>query len=72
MFFAYLAEKIPGLPSKKSTSNPESSAKAHEFVLKEANKVYGELNDSQLSKLGSRGKAARELAPFLKKELGLI
>ena len=41
------------------------------FWVKEANKVYGELNDSQLSKLGSRGKAARELAPFLKKELGL-
>ena len=41
------------------------------FWVKEANRVYGELNDSQLSKLGSRGKAARELAPFLKKELGL-
>ena len=41
------------------------------FWVKEANRVYGELNYSQLSKLGSRGKAARELAPFLKKELGL-
>ena len=41
------------------------------FWVKEANRVYGELNDSQLAKLGSRGKAARELAPFLKKELGL-
>ena len=41
------------------------------FWVKEANRVYGELSDSQLSKLGSRGKAARELAPFLKKELGL-
>ena len=41
------------------------------FWVKEANTVYGELNYSQLSKLGSRGKAARELAPFLKKELGL-
>ena len=26
---------------------------------------------AHMSKLGSRGKAARELAPFLKKELGL-
>ena len=42
------------------------------FWVKEANRVYGELNHSQLSKLGSRGKAARELAPFLKKEMGLI
>ena len=42
------------------------------FWVKEANRVYGELNHSQLSKLGSRGKAARELAPFLKKEIGLI
>tara|TARA_Y100000589_G_scaffold302394_1_gene313948 strand:- start:1055 stop:1639 length:585 start_codon:yes stop_codon:yes gene_type:complete len=42
------------------------------FWVKEANKVYGELNHSQLSKLGSRGKAARELAPFFKKEIGLI
>ena len=41
------------------------------FWVKEANRVYGELNYSQLSKLGSRGKAARELAPFLKEELGL-
>ena len=41
------------------------------FWVKEANRVYGELNDSQLSKLGSRGKAAREIAPYLKKELGL-
>ena len=41
------------------------------FWVKEANRVYGELNDSQLSKLGSRGKAARELAPFLINELGL-
>ena len=42
------------------------------FWVKEANKVYGELNHAQLSKLGSRGKAARELAPFFKKEIGLI
>ena len=42
------------------------------FWVKEANCVYGELSQSQLSKLGSRGKAARELSPFLKKEIGLI
>ncbi len=41
------------------------------FWVKEANSVYGQLSQSQLSKLGSRGKAARELAPFLKRELGL-
>ena len=42
------------------------------FWVKEANRVYGELSHSQLSKIGSRGKAARELAPFLKNEIGLI
>ena len=41
------------------------------FWVKEANCVYGELNQSQLSKLGSRVKAARNIAPFLKKEIGL-
>ena len=41
------------------------------FWAKEANCVYGELNQSQLSKLGSRGKAAKNIAPFLKKEIGL-
>ena len=41
------------------------------FWVKESNCVYGELNQSQLSKLGSRGKAAKNLAPFLKKEIGL-
>ena len=41
------------------------------FWVKEANCVYGELNQSQLSKLGSRGKAARNIAPFLKKGIGL-
>jgi len=41
------------------------------FWVKEANSVYGQLSQSQLSKLGSRGKAARALAPFLKRELGL-
>ena len=41
------------------------------FWVKEANCVYGELSQSQLSKLGSRGKAARELSPFLKEALHL-
>ncbi len=41
------------------------------FWVKEANSVYGELSQSQLSKLGSRGKAARIMSPFLKKEIGL-
>ena len=42
------------------------------FWVKESNCVYGELSHSQLSKIGSRGKAARYLAPFLKQEIGLI
>ena len=41
------------------------------FWVKEANCVYGELSHSQLSKLGSRGKAAKKIAPFLKKEFGI-
>ncbi len=41
------------------------------FWVKEANCVYGELSQSQLSKLGSRGKAARIMSPYLKKEIGL-
>ena len=41
------------------------------FWIKEANCVYGELSQSQLTKLGSRGKAARELSPFLKEALHL-
>ena len=41
------------------------------FWIKEANSVYGRLSQSQLSKLGSRGKAARELAPFLITELNI-
>ena len=41
------------------------------FWIREANCVYGELSQSQLKKLGSRGKAARELSPFLKKALRL-
>ena len=41
------------------------------FWVRESNCVYGELTQSQLSKLGSRGKAAKIMSPFLKKELGL-
>ena len=41
------------------------------FWVKEANCVYGELSQSQLSKLGSRGKAAKIMSPYLKKEIGL-
>ena len=39
--------------------------------VKEANCTYGELNQQQLSKLGSRGKAARALAPYLLREFNL-
>ena len=41
------------------------------FWLRETNCTYGELNNEQLSKHGSRGKAARELAPYLLKALGI-
>ena len=41
------------------------------FWVREANCTYGELTQEQLSRLGSRGKAARELAPYLLKELSL-
>ncbi len=37
------------------------------FWVREARSTYGELNQEQLTKLGSRGKAARELAPYLLK-----
>ncbi|MFL0778310.1 MAG: non-canonical purine NTP pyrophosphatase [Prochlorococcus sp.] len=37
--------------------------------LREAQCTYGELNFEQLSKLGSRGKAARALAPYLLKQI---
>ena len=33
--------------------------------------TYGELTQEQLTKLGSRGKAARSLAPKLLKEMGI-
>ena len=38
------------------------------FWVKEAQCTYGELNTAQLIRLGSRGKAARGLAPALRKE----
>ena len=41
------------------------------FWLRETNCTYGELSYSQLSKHGSRGKAARELAPYLLKAIGI-
>ncbi len=42
------------------------------FWVREANCTYGELSQQQLSKIGSRGKAARALAPFLRKELNIL
>ena len=41
------------------------------FWVKEARCTYGELNQEQRSRLGSRGKAARQLAPFLRQGLGI-
>ncbi len=41
------------------------------FWLRETKCTYGELNQSQLSRFGSRGKAARGLAPCLRQRLGL-
>ncbi|MCH2565253.1 MAG: RdgB/HAM1 family non-canonical purine NTP pyrophosphatase [Prochlorococcus sp. ALOHA_A2.0_51] len=41
------------------------------FWVREANCTYGEMNLEQLSRLGSRGKAARILAPCLREQLGL-
>jgi non-canonical purine NTP pyrophosphatase (RdgB/HAM1 family) len=42
------------------------------FWVRETNCTYGELNNAQLSKHGSRGKAARELAPYLLKAIRII
>jgi hypothetical protein len=39
--------------------------------VREAGCTYGQLNESQLSRLGSRGKAARALATHLKQFLKL-
>ncbi len=41
------------------------------FWVREASCTYGELSQEQLTKLGSRGKAARGLAPLLLRELNL-
>lgn len=41
------------------------------FWVREANSVYGDLNGEQLSRLGSRGKAARILAPSLRETFNL-
>ena len=41
------------------------------FWVREAGCSYGELNTSQLAKIGSRGKAARALAPGLRRRLEL-
>ena len=41
------------------------------FWVREAGCSYGELNTAQLTKLGSRGKAARALAPGLRRRLHL-
>ena len=41
------------------------------FWVRETNCTYGELTNSQLSKHGSRGKAARELAPYLLQAIGI-
>ena len=41
------------------------------FWVREAGCSYGQLNAAQLSKLGSRGKAARALAPGLRRRLHL-
>ncbi len=38
------------------------------FWVREAQCTYGELSNEQLTRLGSRGKAARVIAPFLRNE----
>tara|TARA_Y100001968_G_C19286292_1_gene681863 strand:- start:122 stop:706 length:585 start_codon:yes stop_codon:yes gene_type:complete len=52
--------KIPAYPNGEFESV---------FWVREAKCTYGELSEQQLSKIGSRGKAARSLAPYLKKAL---
>ncbi|MGC6482127.1 MAG: non-canonical purine NTP pyrophosphatase [Synechococcus sp.] len=39
------------------------------FWVREAQCTYGQLNENQLARLGSRGKAARALAPQLRRHL---
>lgn len=53
--------------------NPSYRGGGYESLLwvREAGCTYGELNPAQLSRLGSRGKAARALAPQLRSHLGL-
>ena len=41
------------------------------FWLRETRCSYGEMTSAQLSRLGSRGKAAREMAPRLLQQLGI-
>lgn len=41
------------------------------FWLRETRCSYGEMTSAQLSRLGSRGKAAREMAPRLRQQLGI-
>ncbi|ABI46407.1 non-canonical purine NTP pyrophosphatase [Synechococcus sp. CC9311] len=41
------------------------------FWLRETRCSYGELTTAQLSRLGSRGKAARDMAPRLRQQLGI-
>jgi non-canonical purine NTP pyrophosphatase (RdgB/HAM1 family) len=41
------------------------------FWLRETRCSYGEMTAAQLSRLGSRGKAAREMAPRLRQQLGI-
>ena len=41
------------------------------FWLRETRCSYGEMTAAQLSRLGSRGKAAREMAPRLRQQLGV-
>ncbi|AAP99594.1 MULTISPECIES: non-canonical purine NTP pyrophosphatase [Prochlorococcus] len=41
------------------------------FWVREANCTYGQLSQEQLTRLGSRGKAARAMSPYLLKALNL-
>jgi non-canonical purine NTP pyrophosphatase (RdgB/HAM1 family) len=41
------------------------------FWIRETRCSYGEMTTAQLSRLGSRGKAAREMAPRLRAQLGI-
>ncbi len=54
-------------------TSPAFEGGCYEALLwvREARCTYGELNQAQLTRLGSRGKAARALAPALRHLLGL-